>query len=84
LHQGGRGHGGGDDDEAHAFRVQVEEPEPGVELDQRLVDDLLVHVAHPDEPVGGRPRQHDRAGPARKLELELGHGGAPDLGAGDQ
>jgi len=55
LDQRGRGHGGGDDDEAHPFRVQVEEPETGVELDQRLVDDLLVHVPHPDQPVHGGP-----------------------------
>ena len=78
------GHGRDDDDEPHALGVQMEEAEARVELHQRLVDDLLVDVAHADEAVGGRPREDDGAGPPRQLELEPHHRGAADLGAGDQ
>ena len=84
AHHGGRRHGGRDDDEPHAFPVQMEEPERAVELHEQLVDGLLVHVAHPDQAVRGGPREDRGARPARQLELPLDHRRAAHLGAGDQ
>jgi len=51
-----------DDDQPHALGVQVEEPEARIELHERLVDDLLIDVAHPTSPCHtGRASMTERA-----------------------
>src|SRR5439155_1607461 len=62
----------------------MEKAQAGVELHERLVEHALVHVAHADEPVHCRTREHRVPRPPRQLELEANHRGAAHLRADDQ
>ncbi len=64
--------------------MHVEEAQARVEAEERLVEHALVQVAHADQAVDRRPREHLRARPAGQLELVARHRGAAHLGRQQQ